>query len=123
MRRPLALAATVVALVAAAAGCGGGGGPAVPGGDSATGKELLRQFGCAGCHAIPGIRGADARVGPSLHGLSERATIAGAVPNRVPELVRWISDPQAVAPGTIMPALGVTREQALDIAAYLYGQG
>jgi cytochrome c1 len=34
--------------------------------------------------------------------------------------VRWLVNPQAVEPATAMPNLGLSQEQAQDIAAYLY---
>jgi cytochrome c2 len=38
-------------------------------------------------------------------------------------LAAWIVNPRAVEPGTAMPVLGVTFEQAGDMAAYLYTLG
>jgi len=32
----------------------------------------------------------------------------------------WIQDPQHVSPGTAMPNLGVGKEDARDITAFLY---
>lgn len=37
-------------------------------------------------------------------------------------LMHWIQHPQTVVPGNGMPELGVTEDQARDIAAYLYAQ-
>jgi cytochrome c len=48
------------------------------------------------------------------------AQIAGEVPNWAHDLVRWISSPQSIEPGTAMPDLGVHAAEARDIAAYLY---
>jgi cytochrome c1 len=59
-------------------------------------------------------------VGPPLAGFAGRTYIAGRFPNTAPALVRWIESPQAVAPGTAMPDLGIEEAQARDIAAYLY---
>jgi cytochrome c1 len=42
------------------------------------------------------------------------------LPNTPDNLVRWLRDPQAVSPQTIMPDLGLGEPQARDIAAYLY---
>ncbi len=92
----------------------------VPGGDSEKGRLLIGKYGCGSCHAIPGIRGAAGKVGPELAGFKQRIYIAGQVPNVPENLVAWIEDPQAIAPGTAMPDLGVSREEARDIAAYLY---
>jgi cytochrome c len=46
--------------------------------------------------------------------------IAGELPNSPDNLVRWIKDPKAVEPGTAMPDLGLTDDEARDVAAYLY---
>jgi len=40
--------------------------------------------------------------------------------NTPANLFRWIRTPQQVEAGTAMPNLGVTEEQARDIASYLY---
>ena len=49
-----------------------------------------------------------------------RAIIGGRLENRPANLIRWISNPQAVAPGTAMPNLNVKPADARDIAAFLY---
>src|SRR5215467_2596066 len=54
---------------------------AMTGGNPARGKEELRQYGCVSCHTIPGIRGANALVGPSLEHIPSRMYIAGVLPN------------------------------------------
>lgn len=90
------------------------------GGDPARGQGLLRRYGCAGCHDIPGVRGADGRVGPPLEHVAGRIYIAGHLPNTAANLLRWIEDPPAQVPGTAMPRTGATGQEARDIAAYLY---
>ncbi len=108
------------ALVAALAGCGGVAAIAVPGGHPDRAPALVHAYGCGSCHTIPGIDGANAHVGPSLAGIGERQNIAGRLPNTPDNLVRWISRPQQVDPGNLMPDLGVPDSAARDIAAYLY---
>src|SRR5438132_315009 len=95
--------------------------PAPGGGDPAQGVALIQQKGCGGCHTIPGIPGASGTIGPNLGGVASRPRIAGgAVPNNGPDdLKRWIMNPPAVKPGTAMPNLGLTDEQATHIVAYL----
>lgn len=84
------------------------------------GKALIAQKGCGGCHIIPGIEGANGSVGPDLAGVASRTTLAGAVPHTGPDdLKRWILDPPALKPGTQMPNLGLTDEEATRITAYL----
>jgi cytochrome c len=118
MTRPMLLLPLVA--LGAAAGCGGTAAIVVPGGRPDVGHAEIQAYGCGGCHRISGVRGADGRIGPSLRELAGRWTIAGQLPNTPGNLVRWIVDPQAVDPGTLMPNLGVTAPQARDIAAYLY---
>jgi len=92
----------------------------VPGGDAERGARWIREVGCAGCHTIPGIRGANANVGPPLTRIADRTYIAGMLRNTPENLVRWIRQPQSVVPGNAMPNMGLSEAQARDIAAYLY---
>ncbi len=62
-------------------------------------------------------------VGPSLGGMARRGFIAGQLPNRTDVLVAFMLDPPALVPRTGMPSTGLTREEALHIAAYLYTLG
>jgi cytochrome c2 len=106
------------------AGCGGGGADSqhalVMGGDEERGAVAIRSYGCGACHTIPGISGARGMVGPPLTSWSRRVYIAGKLPNSPDNLIRWVMDAHSVEPGTAMPDLGVTEQQARDIAAYLY---
>jgi mono/diheme cytochrome c family protein len=88
--------------------------------DPRRGIVALRQYGCATCHRIPGVVGADTPVGPALAHIARRGFIAGAVPNDPQGLMRWLRNPQALHPGSAMPDLGVTERDARDMAAYLY---
>jgi mono/diheme cytochrome c family protein len=88
--------------------------------DPGRGIVALRQYGCATCHRIPGVVGADTPVGPSLAHMAQRGFVAGVVANDPSHLMQWIRDPQALHPGSAMPDLGVTERDARDMAAYLY---
>jgi cytochrome c2 len=90
------------------------------GGDASHAPEIMRRYGCTGCHTIPGIAGADGQVGTPLAGLRSRVYIAGVATNSPNNLVRWIVAPQAFSPRTAMPATGITESEARDVAAYLY---
>ncbi len=92
----------------------------VPGGDPSRAPVAMQRYGCAACHVIPGVIGARGRVGPSLAGVANRSIVAGHLPNTPDNLLRWITNPQSVEPGTVMPNMGVTTGDARDIAAYLY---
>lgn len=90
------------------------------GGDPSRGKELIQQHGCGACHTIPGVRGANALVGPPLSGIADRTFLAGQLPNTPDNMKRWIRNPQSIENGTAMPDMGVTEGDARHIAAYLY---
>jgi len=59
---------------------------------------------------------------PPLDRFYERSYIAGRLPNTWDNLTKWIENPQQIEPGNAMPNLGVTADEAHDIAAYLYRQ-
>jgi len=90
------------------------------GGDADRGKALIQQFDCGSCHTIPGIRGANGLVGPPLLWFARRTFIAGILPNSPANLTTWIRAPRSIEPRTAMPTLGLSEDQAQDIAAYLY---
>lgn len=88
-------------------------------GNPQRGKELIRSYDCGSCHTIPGIYTARGMVGPPLFFFGRRTMIAGELPNSPDNLVRWIQNPKAIEPGTAMPDLGISSDQAHDMAAYL----
>ncbi len=92
----------------------------VPQGDPLQGRQAIQKYGCGSCHVIPGINGAQGEVGPRLSYISERSFLAGELPNTPDNLIMWIQHPQKVKPGTAMPEMGVTDNDARNIAAYLY---
>ncbi|MDQ1375497.1 MAG: cytochrome c, partial [Actinomycetota bacterium] len=83
------------------------------------GKAAITRYGCGSCHTIPGVKNADALVGPPLVHFRKRSFIAGQLANTEANLRTWITDPQGVEPGTAMPDLDVSAEDARNIAAYL----
>lgn len=89
-------------------------------GDAGAGKHALQQYLCATCHVIPGVVGASRHVGPPLTGIAGRPYIAGVLPNTPANMLRWLRDPTQVDPLSAMPDLGVTEQDARDIAAFLY---
>lgn len=92
----------------------------VSGGNAAQGKKLLVQYQCGSCHVIPGIAGARGTAGPSLDKFGRRSYINGGFPNHPDVLIAWIIDPPAMKKDTLMPNVGVTGNDARQIAAYLF---
>ncbi|CUH40054.1 Cytochrome c oxidase subunit 2 precursor [Jannaschia seosinensis] len=85
------------------------------------GRRAMQHYACRSCHLIPGLVGrADVRVGPPLGEAGSRRYIAGVLSNTPENMVRWITEPQAVDPLSAMPDLGVSEFDARDMAAYLY---
>ncbi|MBA3421848.1 MAG: c-type cytochrome [Thermoleophilaceae bacterium] len=122
--RGLGQAAVVAACLAGAGllgGCGGGSDPATKA-SAERGHDLIVKNGCGSCHRIGGVERANGDVGPSLEKFQANPRIAGRLPNNPDEVVRWLLNPQAIDPTTVMPNLGLTPEQARDIANYLYTQ-
>jgi cytochrome c oxidase assembly factor CtaG/cytochrome c2 len=115
---PLAGLAIVIAL----GGCGeksmAAKDPAI--GNPDRGAAEIAAVGCGSCHSIPGIADAQGLVGPPLDRMGRRIFIAGLLRNTPDNLVTWLRNPQAIVPGNAMPDLGLSDQQARDIAAYLY---
>ena len=87
--------------------------------DAGRGERALKQYACIACHEIPGMVGPEARLGPSLRGIGSRVMLGGVLPNTPENMALWILAPTAYAPGTAMPALGVSERDARDMAAFL----
>ena len=88
-------------------------------GDAARGEVAVLQYACTTCHLVPGVVGPAVYVGPPLTAMATRKYIAGSLPNTPDNMARWLTSPQAVRPATAMPDLGITAQDARDIAAYL----
>jgi cytochrome c len=85
-----------------------------------TRAKSLIAANCAACHRVPGVVGANGRVGPSLADIAQQQIIAGHFANSPEALARWIEHPQRLLPGDAMPEMGLSYEQARIIATYLY---
>jgi len=73
----------------------------------ADGRRVFETTACINCHAIGGTV-ANGRFGPDLTHLMSRDTIAsGAAANTADNLRLWIKDPEAIKPGSLMPAMKV----------------
>ena len=119
-RKPSVVAVAAVAAAAVLGACNSAEKPVTSTlGNAKLGKQAIEKYGCGACHTIPGVKEADALVGPPLTHFAERSFIAGQLANTEENLARWIRNPQEVEPGTAMPNLGVSAEDAENIAAYI----
>jgi cytochrome c oxidase subunit 2 len=84
-----------------------------------SGQRVFESTACVNCHTVAGTP-AKGQFGPDLTHLMSRDTIAaGAAPN-TPEMLRlWIQNPDAVKPGSKMPAMGLSDSDLDAVTAYL----
>ena len=93
---------------------------ALTGGEPERGRELCRRYSCGSCHVIPGVSEDPGKLGPTLDGVAVRSKLGGQVANTPDNMKQWIRDPHAMKRGSAMPKLGVTDDDARDLAAYMY---
>ena len=85
----------------------------------AAGRDAFLASGCVLCHTVRGTP-ARASAGPDLtHVASRRTLAAGELPNTTGNLYGWIAQPQALKPGSHMPAVEMTTGELHAIARYL----
>lgn len=95
--------------------------PAVALSDPAAQRGMAVVTGgrCGTCHAIRGTA-AQGRVGPDLtHVGARRSIAAGTLPMSRGALQGWIARPQALKPGTMMPAIPLSPADADAASLYL----
>jgi len=86
---------------------------------TSAGQRIFESTACINCHTISGTAAAG-KFGPDLTHLMTRETIAaGAAPNTREMLHLWISNPDAVKPGSKMPAMGLNDRDVDAITDYL----
>jgi len=83
------------------------------------GKRIFETTSCINCHAVSGTA-ANGRFGPDLAHLMSRTTIAsGAAENTHANLRLWIQNPDAIKPGSLMPAMKLNDADLDGVVAYL----
>jgi cytochrome c oxidase subunit 2 len=83
------------------------------------GQDVFTSRTCSMCHNIGGTL-AGSHVGPDLtHIASRRSIAAGTLPNTRANLGSWIVDPQAIKPGSRMPATTLSSSELNALVAYL----
>ena len=93
--------------------------PAVVSDRVAAGRKEFEENACANCHTITGTT-ANGKFGPDLTHLMSRTTIAaGAVQNNETNLLLWVTEPGAIKPGCLMPAMQLDQQNVKDVVAYL----
>jgi cytochrome c oxidase subunit 2 len=86
---------------------------------SLRGRHVFESTACINCHTISGTV-AGGRFGPDLTHLMSRDTLAAGAAANTPEQLRlWIRNPDALKPGSKMPAMGLSDADVAAVAAYL----
>lgn len=79
--------------------------PAIQDEKELAGKRVFENTACVSCHAVGDI-GAAGGFGPDLTHMMSRTTIAAGAAENTPENMRlWIKHPDAIKPGSLMPAM------------------
>jgi cytochrome c oxidase subunit II len=85
----------------------------------AAGRHVFETTACVNCHAVGGTN-ATGRFGPDLTHLMSRNTIAaGAAENTSENLRLWIQNPDAIKPGSLMPAMKLADADLDALVRYL----
>jgi cytochrome c oxidase subunit 2 len=93
--------------------------PAVQDEKVAAGRRVFETTACINCHAVGGSA-ANGRFGPDLTHLMSRETIAsGAAGNTKENLRLWIQKPDAIKPGSLMPAMQLSDADLDALVNYL----
>ena len=83
------------------------------------GRRVFEGTACMNCHAVSGTH-ANGRFGPDLTHLMSRGTIAaGAAKNTAANLRLWIQNPDAIKPGSLMPAMQLSDTDLDALVRYL----
>jgi cytochrome c2 len=89
------------------------------GGDAQKGRTLMIEKGCGACHTARGVPEATGSIGPNLTGIASKPRIADTLDNTPENMKRWITNPSAAKPGTMMPPLGLSDTESSDLVAFL----
>jgi cytochrome c oxidase subunit 2 len=83
------------------------------------GRRIFETTACINCHTVSGTV-ASGKFGPDLTHLMSRETIAsGVAPNTREALRLWIKNPDAIKPGSRMPAMDLNDRDLDAVTAYL----
>ena len=85
----------------------------------AAGRHVFETTACLNCHAVGGTNGTG-RFGPDLTHLMSRHTLASGAAENTPENLRlWIENPDAIKPGSLMPAMKLSDADLDAVVRYL----
>jgi cytochrome c oxidase subunit 2 len=93
--------------------------PAIQDEREIAGRRVFESTSCVNCHAVGGTNGTG-RFGPDLTHLMSRQTLASGAAENTPENLRlWIENPDAIKPGSLMPAMKLSDADLDALVRYL----
>lgn len=93
--------------------------PAMQDDKVALGRQVFESTACINCHTVNGTP-ANGRFGPDLTHLMSRGTIASGAAENTPRNMRlWIQDPNAIKPGSLMPAMKLSDADLDAVVSYM----
>jgi cytochrome c oxidase subunit 2 len=83
------------------------------------GRRIFERTACINCHTVRGTA-ANGRFGPDLTHVMSRATLASGAAENTPEnLRRWLSDPDSIKPGSLMPTMQLSGPELDALVLYM----
>ena len=80
---------------------------------------MFETTACINCHTVRGTV-ANGRFGPDLTHLMSRSTIASGAAENTPDNLRlWLRNPDAIKPGSLMPAMQLSDADLDALVRYM----
>lgn len=93
--------------------------PVLANAGASAGRSVFEHTACINCHTVAGTN-ASGRFGPDLTHLMSRATIASGAAKNTPENLRlWLERPDAIKPGSLMPAMKLSDTDLDALVSYM----
>jgi cytochrome c oxidase subunit 2 len=93
--------------------------PAIEDESATAGRRIFETTACINCHTVRGTV-ANGRFGPDLTHVMSRATLASGVAENTPENLRlWLKQPDAIKPGSLMPAMKLPEADLDALVRYM----
>ena len=93
--------------------------PAVEDPEALPGRRVFESTACINCHMVRGTV-ANGRFGPDLTHLMSRLTIASGAAQNTPDNLRlWLRNPDAIKPGSLMPAMQLSDADLDALVRYM----
>ena len=93
--------------------------PAAEDASAMAGRRVFETTACINCHTVRGTA-ANGRFGPDLAHLMSRVTIASGAAENTPESLRvWLKNPDAIKPGSLMPAMKLNDTELDALVGYM----